>query len=214
MISVHPSIWSVLCCSTFLRLISALSVLPQSLSGPIPLNTADPLLNTSSTYTASRSSQNVTLPTSFPAGDSFQNLTVQIPPNPFVYTRGIYRVEYHWLNDRTMLPRDATVRWLSQLPISLDRIRRRHAARETDPIPSQRGITWTDLALDERVEWTAQSNEISRPLTYLSVQTALAGTKEVLSQWETTSTPEYAFIIFEGEWLMARGSLVWVLASS
>ena len=214
MISVHPSIWSFLCCLTFLRLISALPVLPQSLSGSISLDIPDPLLNLASTYTISGLSRNVTLPTSFPASDTFQNLTVQIPPNPFVYTRGIYRVEYHWLNDRTKLPRDDTVRWLSGLPISLERIRRNHAARETDPIPTGGGITWTDLALTDRVQWTAQPGGFGGPLTYLSVQTALAGTKEVLNQWETTSTPAYSFIIFEGELLMARGTLLWVVASS
>lgn len=51
-------------------------------------------------------------------------------------------------------------------------------------------------------------------LTYLKVETAIAGTRELLSERETASVPGYMFIVYDGSLEVADRALMWVVVSS
>ena len=171
--------------------------------------------STSSNLTTIETSQNLTELTlhsdSFAVGAS-QNVTT--PRNLFVFHQGRYTIEYCWMNVLKSLPCEGTARWISTLPESLKDLRRREGARVADPIPSSYGIRWIDPGPAGRLQWGIEPRASGGRLTYLKVETALAGIKELLSGWETASVPGYSFIVYDGALEVADGALMWVVVSS
>ena len=171
--------------------------------------------STSSNLTAIETSENLTeltLHSNSSAVGASQNLTT--PKNPFVFHQGRYTIDYRWMSVLKSLPREETARWISTLPESLKDLCQREGAGVTDPIPSSYGIRWIDPGPVGRLQWGTEPRASGGRLTYLKVETALAGTKELLSEWETASVPGYSFIVYGGALEVADGALMWVVVSS
>lgn len=111
------------------------------------------------------------------------------------------------------LCREEIARWISTLPEPLKDLRRREDVRVTDPIPSSYGIRWIDPGPADRLQRGIEPRASGGRLTYLKVETAIAGTRELLSEWETASVPGYLFIVYDGS-LEVADALMWVVVSS
>ena len=86
--------------------------------------------------------------------------------------------------------------------------------RVADPIPSSYGIRWIDPGLVGRLQWGIEPRASGGRLMYLKVEIALAGIKELLSEWETASVLGYSFIVYDGALEVADGALMSVVVSS
>ena len=171
--------------------------------------------STSSNLTAIETSQNLTeltLHSNSSAVGASQNVTT--PRNLFVFHQGRHTIEYRWISILKSLPREGTARWIPTLPESLKDLRRREGARVADPIPNSYGIRWIDPGPAGRLQWVIEPRASGGRLMYLKVETALAGTKELLSEWETASVSGYSFIVYDGALEVADGALMWVVVSS